>query len=141
MTGIMNVILGTGGATITVSGHTITHTDSGGAQAEVEFLSSGTVLENLNNDGIINQIDSDTDWIRPTHLASGAHQIRATVVSGSVDIGDSTGTWLALDSQRNWGVFANPGNMSSVELLIEIGSGNGSTIYDSGTYTITADAT
>ncbi len=78
------------------------------------------------------------DWLSPTSSAPGLYEIRATVVSGSVS-GSSTGTWLALTSNRAWTV-TSPGfvGTNTAQLTVEIRN-NGGSVLDSTTVNLSAE--
>lgn len=123
-------------ATVTVSGEPVADSavSPSGASASLVFRSDGTVDSVTNTNGTV-QIDASTDWIIPNSAAPGSYEVQATLNSGSLTSG-TTGSWLALTSDRTWTVSRSGVGTSSANLTIEVRLGT--TVLDSGTYTIEA---
>lgn len=123
-------------STVTLSGHTITSSGQGTQVAQVIARTDGTMDENTTSGGTA-QIDSSTDWIRPTSEASSSHEIYCEVLTGSVT-GDSTGTWLAMTADRSWSRSSTSGlQTASIRLHIRY---NGGSTLNSGDYSLEADS-
>ena len=141
---LINALAGTlGGAaaagdTITVNNGTIT---------DIDFVSpfSASVLLTYESDGTISTFltqgsdnaDSLGNWIDPLSSAPGTYEIKATLNSGSLSSG-TTGTWLALTSDRSWSVSRSTTGTTTANLTIEIRDNGGPTL-DSGTVIISAE--
>ena len=68
------------------------------AQTDITVGSNGALDVSTFNSGVL----ASYDWLTPTATAS-THFVRLTPTSG-VFIGDTTGVWLALTSDRAWAV-------------------------------------
>jgi hypothetical protein len=108
--------------------------------AEVTFYvnSNGSVQATTFNSGIVDSYD----WITPT-TGSTTYFVRATLNSGSLTSG-TTGTWLALTSDRSWSVQRlenNPG-LQIANLTIAISSNSsGTNIVASASISLQAEVT
>lgn len=58
------------------------------------------------------------DWIVPKDLAGAGYECRATLVSGTLSSG-TTGSWLALNTNREWTVSASS-TIQSCSFTLEI---------------------
>lgn len=142
MTGAINAMLGGGSnypGVVTVSGATILHTvsDPNNAFAIVIVRADGTI--DRDEGGSVTQLSASTDWIIPNSEASGDFEVRFTLQSGDTpNTGNSsTGSWLALSSDRSIGYSQGVVGTSSGVILVEIRYLSGAAI-DSGEYDITA---
>lgn len=78
-----------------------------------------------------------TNWL--TGGSASDVEVRATVASGTVDAGDSTGVWLSMSSDRFW--RANTSNNASVDanqavLTIELRNSTTLAVLDTATITL-----
>lgn len=93
--------------------------------AEVTFYvnSNGTVEATTFGSGIVDSYN----WITPT-TGSTTYFVRATLNSGSLASG-TTGTWLALTSDRSWSVqkLENSAGSQTANLTIAIATDSGGT--------------
>lgn len=93
--------------------------------AEVAFYvnSDGTVEVTTFGSGVVDNYN----WITPT-TGSTTYFVRATLNSGSLNSG-TTGTWLALTSNRVWSVYKDESSAGSqtADLTIAIASDSGGT--------------
>lgn len=128
------------GTVVTVSNATCTNSDAPApVSAYYKVDADGNVYRDIGAG--YQQINSATDWIRPTTAASGTYSVRATQ-TGSTGIGTRSGTlntWLALSVDRIWSITRNASGTATWTLTIEISDDGGSTVLDSGTVTLTAD--
>jgi hypothetical protein len=122
---------------VTLSGEAIDDTvlDPSDATAALRVDADGNVYSITSGAGTV-QLDSSTDWIRPTTLASVNFEVQATLNSGSL-AGGTTGSWLTLDTDRAWSVAATAPGSQSANLTIEIRYASGPTLA-SNTYTLNA---
>lgn len=94
---------------------TYSHTGTGGAGGDCRIQ--------VDTDGDIYQkggLDTkQDDWLLSGGTAS-EYEVKADVVSGTVDVGDSTGTFLALTTDRQWGVQESALTTDTLELTITI---------------------
>lgn len=106
-------------------------------------LPEATAIWTLESDGDI--IESTTsagdvdagDWIDPKSSAPGSYEVRATLVSGSIDSG-ILNTWLPLSSTRSWSVGVTvAGTNQSATLTVEIRLGG--TVLDTTTVDLYAE--
>lgn len=105
-------------------------------------FSSATVGYRLNSNGNVerNQQGSYStieQWCTPASQASN-YEARATIVSGSPS--GTFGSWLALSSSREWTLFAAQNNFETAQITVEIRQTGTTTVLDSATITLTADA-
>lgn len=127
MSGIQMALLGTGpSATFRLDANSYSDFGALGLQpASVTFNvnSNGSVEVATFGSGIIDSYD----WITPT-TGSTSYFVRATLNSGSLSSG-TTGTWLALTSDRNWAVqkLENSTGSQVANLTIAIASDSGGT--------------
>jgi hypothetical protein len=116
-----NTLLGAGGGgggiVVALADQSIMDSNSGGASAGINILSTGGILSETSFLGPIPL----GEWISPTSAAPGLYEIRADVVVGSVS--GTTGSWLALTSNRQWSVgLGAPGYTSAIiDLSIRLG--------------------
>lgn len=101
----------------------------------------------LNSDGTVDylrNIQADSfeaqDWISPASEAPGPYSVRATVLSGSLSSG-TTGSWLALTSNRSWSRTRTSVGTSSCQLQLEISPNGGTTVIKTVTFTLNAVCT
>ena len=126
---------------VTVSGQTIAYNDTAApwsAYAHLKVATDGNVYEGEGTSATPSyvQIDTGTDWIRPTAANDGLYEVRATIISGSVT--GTTGSWLTLDTDRVWYVNETvDGSATTASFTIEIRY-NGGAVLDSATYTLQA---
>lgn len=96
----------------------------------------------LNSSGIVEAREQSNyfnfgNWVTPTSQASN-YEVRA-----SLNFGFATGTfdtWLALSSTREWYASAAIGSSELAEIVLDIRRIGTSTILDSATITLSADA-
>lgn len=96
----------------------------------------------LNSSGIVEAREQSNyfnfgNWVTPTSQASN-YEVRA-----SLNFGFATGTfdtWLALSSTREWSASAAIGSSELAEIVLDIRRIGTSTILDSATITLSADA-
>ena len=131
----------------TVSVQTATVTDqititsgSATATASVHFNADSTVDYVRANIGTSSNV---YNWLVPSSNAA-AYSVRATVQSGPTNggstTGDTTGTWHALTSDRDFGcTLTTTDGASECELLVELSKDGGSSVAASGTVTLRAD--
>lgn len=100
------------------------------AEASYELTSAGEVL--VNGSGIAVET-----WIEPTSAASGSYEVKATVTAGALSSG-TTGSWLALSSNRSWSVGPVTLGNANATLTIEIRKDG--VVLDSATITLEAEA-
>ena len=77
------------------------------------------------------------DWIDPKAAAPGTYEVLATIVSGSLSSG-TTGSWLALTSNRSWSVTRGSLGDATCIITVEIRKGGGATLA-SATIELTAE--
>jgi hypothetical protein len=131
------------GGVVTLSGESgINDSDTSSpfdARAGIRIRQDGTIDKyKLNAPGAgYTQLDSATDWIIPNTAASTDYQVKLDVTSGTPagGLSDSTGTWLAMTSDREWIAQAtgNPQNIT-INWTLRIRKGTGAEI-DNGVYT------
>ena len=134
------------GEVVTVSGASISHSDSGAsAQAGVKFNSDGTV--DKQELVTFTQINPTTDWIIPANDFGGIYYISWTDDSRTVNGGifsepfaSSGGTnWQPLTSNRLWTVTNSSNAASQWVITIRISGDAGLTTLASNTYTLDVD--
>ena len=118
MTGVLCALVGDGRKQITIVNDTVTGMAVSPANAEAEYIlqADGDIIYTRSGSAT-----DEGDWIIPKGAAGGDYEVRATVNSGSVT-GDTTGSWLALSSDRSWLVTRTDdgAGTDSANLTIEI---------------------
>lgn len=126
-----------GGDRISLSGVAVSSVGAGAQTATYTLESDGDVVTATTPLG-----SSDIgDWIDPKANAPSDYEVRATLNSGTLSSG-TTGSWLALTSNRSWSVaqFVNSGSSNAADLTIEIRKGSGATLA-SANVTLEAERT
>lgn len=124
------------GIQITISNLTVS-TIAASTAAAYRLESDGDIMTS-NFTGSAVTVDSG-DWIIPRGAAGGAYEVRVTVTSGTLTSG-TTGSWLALSTNREWSVINNiSGTISTVIMTVEIRSTSSGTVLGSATITLTAE--
>jgi hypothetical protein len=131
--------------TVTVQTATVTDqititSGSAAAAASVHFNADSTVDYVRANIGTTSNV---YNWLVPSDNAA-VYVVRATVQSGPTNggsaTGDTTGTWHALTSDRDFGcTLTTTDGASELELLVELSKDGGSSVAASGTVTLRAD--
>ena len=106
-------------------------------------LTSATAGYQLTNGGLVRQNEQNVystleQWCTPTSQATN-YEVYASLVYGTV-FGDPTGMWLLLTNTREWLVSVPTGGYEQAQLFVEIRRTGTTTVLDSATITITADA-
>lgn len=138
MSGIINLLMGMGGPTISLNGETITQTAiPATSHAGVRIDSDGKVYSVVGDGTSEAQIDTTTDWIRPLVFAPGVYHVRATINSGSLHAGSAAAdTDHALTSDRQFYVERNTSGTSTANITVEIKLGSGGPVVASGVYAL-----
>lgn len=127
---------GTSKATFRLDTNTYTDTtfDPGTAGVTLAINSNGTLVVTGTNAGTLDSYN----WITPT-TGSTSYYVRATLIGGSFSSG-TTGTWLALTSNRTWTVTQSGAGTKTANATFEIASDSGGTnIVASAGIILTAD--
>lgn len=128
------------GLVVTLAGgsYTDTELDPGTAICGIRLAADGTATNVRNAQG--NQAISG-EWARPIDAGNGAlYEARVTVTSGTLTNG-TTGSWLALSSQRDWDVQRSTVGSKACTFTLEIRRVSDSVVVASASYTITATIT
>jgi hypothetical protein len=134
-----------GGTTLTLSGQTITKLsfDPTDAHAVLKVDNNGNVYQSADTGSrSYTQIDTATDWVRPTTKAPGAYEVRYTGLTGDALSFNTAAqnTWHPLSSGdfvlRN-SVTGPVGDRDST-FTVEIRDGSSGSADVSGTYRIHA---
>lgn len=127
---------GTSNVVISITDQTITDASGGilSATAGYRLTSGGFAQSQI---GVL--FTNIEQWCTPTSEASN-YEVLVTVTSGSLSSGTS-GSWLALSSTRTWTRTASPGNTETCVFTAEIRRIGTTTVLDSATITLVADAT
>ena len=135
--GMMSMLLGGAeGSPITIGDQTVQDITGGGASANAEYrLGADGVIYTRTGTGAYTSIGN---WCTPTSLASG-FEVYATPTTGTPSFG-TTGSWLALASAQTWAVSASIGSSKFCTLTIDIRRTGSSTVLDSATISLEADA-
>lgn len=137
MSGVLSVLLGAApDALITISNQSITDATGGARNATAGYrLTSGGQAQSQ-----INLTFATLEqWCTPTSQASN-YEVLVTVTSGSLSTG-TAGSWLALSSTQTWTRTATIGSANTCVFTVEIRRVGTSTVLDSATITLEADAT
>lgn len=133
--------------TVTVSGEVISQVVESptNAYARLKVDNDGNVYRSLDTGSASwVQIDSSTDWIRPTASSPGSYRVRYTSLTGDAlfSATASENTWHSMSSgdyilvQRE---ITNGNAVNSSTFTIEID--DGTTLQDSASYTLRAEVT
>jgi hypothetical protein len=143
MSGIQMALLGTGGDNVT-----IVLTSQTGLNSIVDSVGSGTATASYqiaSNGKVFKTIGVTTteieQWCTPTS-AAGNYEVFATLNSstGSGLSSGTTGSWLALTSNRTWTVTeSTSGNLSGAELGMQIRKIGTTTVLATATINIEAE--
>ena len=134
MTGVLMALVGGSyGARITLTDQTYTNATGGGLPATVGYT--------IDADGNVYDQSSVLleQWCAPAAL-SGDYEVRATISSGTLTSG-TTGSWLALSTDRTWSKTVESPATGTCVFTVEIRRIGTTTTLDSATISITADAT
>jgi hypothetical protein len=118
---------------VSLSNLNVTSSGGGSQSASYSLESDGDIVSVSSLLGSIDQ----GDWISPKALAPSDYEVRASIVSGSLTSG-TTGSWLALTSNRTWTVSRDTVGTSTCVFTVEIRKGSGSTLA-SATITLEAE--
>ena len=136
MSGLLGVLLASGGGfVVSLSGETVSDIQSSPATATATITIKSTGIVEKTENVTTTQIDSP-DWVSPTSLAGGAFEVQATVNSGAVSAG-TTGSWLALSSDRSWTCTSSIVGTATANLTLAIRHNGGATLA-SNTYVLEA---
>lgn len=111
---------------------TATLVASGTAVAAYILKSSGDINSTVNT-----STTDIGDWVTPKS-AAGNYECKATVTSGSLTSG-TTGSWLALTSDRSWTCQRSTIGTRDATLSIEIRKTGTTTVLDTATITLQAN--
>jgi len=108
-----------GGFNITVGDDELSPTN---ASASITIVSDGTCSFNGNNP------PAATNWYTPTVSGIGTlYWVRATVTSGAISSGSSTGTWISCNSSPSWVRNATTISTQTANLTLDFASDSGGT--------------
>lgn len=127
---------GTSKAVFRLDTNTYTDTtfDPGTAGVTLAINSNGSLTATGDNSGTLDSYN----WITPT-TGSSSYFVRATLIGGSFSSG-TTGTWLALTSNRTWSVSQSGAGTRTANATFEISSNSsGTNIVASANIILTAD--
>lgn len=116
----------------------------GSSFGSVQISGSATAIIQLDADGdITGQTDllgvhDVGDWVSPKAAAGGNFECRLTLNSGTVDIG-TTGSWLALSSDRAWTQSQSGDGSSTANVTLEVRATASGVVLDSQTFTFFAN--
>lgn len=124
-----------GGDKIQLSGVAVSSVGAGTQTATYTLESDGDVISATTPGGSVDE----GDWIDPKASAPSDYEVKATLNSGTLNGGSSaTGSWLALTSNRSWGVTQIVvGVADTGDLTIEIRRGSGAVLASAN---VTLDA-
>lgn len=130
------------GGVVTISAATVSAFSFGtNATANYKVQTDGTIDRQLNGGSDV-QINTATDWIRPTAAASSDYEVRHQSQTGDTSsyTGDLTSTWQDMSQQRNGQVLdaTITAGGKSVTQTVEMRK-NGGSVLSSATITISAD--
>ena len=121
---------------ITLSGQSVSEVGAGEQIAGIRINTDGTIDQRTAL-ATYTQIDASTDWIIPNSAAADAtYHVKWTpgvgdpLTTGS----DSTGTWLELNTNREW--FLKDTAALTHQATLAISNDGGTTTLDSATYNL-----
>ena len=116
--------------TVTLSGENLindTNTDPTASYAGIRVNTDGTIDKRVG--ATYTQIDASTDWIIPNGDASSLYEVYLVDNNANVDAGsDSTATWLALSTNREWYVAVTSPGSKNFDFDLSIRYNGGSTL-------------
>ncbi len=134
MTGVLAALAGLGRPRVSLADGTTTSSGLANQTATYTLEADGDIITATTGGG---SVDAG-DWIAPKGAAGGNYEVMATVVSGSVSSG-TTGSWLALSSDRTWTRSRATSGSDTVVLTIEIRRTGTTTVLASCTRTLVAE--
>ena len=126
------------GESIEIKDQTKTDASSAPADARIDYIlrTNG----NVDLDRLAGSDETLETWKEPRSLDSANYEVRATLAFGSPRSGSSaTGTWLALSTERWWGVEETGIGSETIIFTLEIR--RGTKVLSTATITLTAEAT
>ena len=129
-------------ATVSVSGHIITHITGGSSAAGVRFNRYGSV--DAYYGAFPGQIDQDTDWVIPRSSNVGNnYQVRAAYSGQGAIVDGALDTWLSLAAGAGWSLRVANGSGLNLTgtLTVSIRRAGTSAVLASGDYILTAENT
>lgn len=131
-----------GGDTVTLSGETVTAFNFGAnATAHFKVDNDGNMYERTNS-GSWSQIDSSTDWVRPTSSAPGSYRTMydsETGDTGFLVAWGFSGTYYAVSTDREMYTYDNTSVAGGKSVTCDFHIDDGSTEQATASYTMTAD--
>ncbi|MFW6027791.1 MAG: hypothetical protein ACOC91_03190, partial [bacterium] len=122
---------------ITLSGHSVSAVSiNESAAAILRIDDNGYMYSKKNNDPYV-QIDSETDWIRPTSEAPGLYEVRYTDHSGD-PINGTENSWYSLTSGAEFWINRTSPGKNSATFRLEIRR-DGGPVLASGFYSLSAE--
>jgi hypothetical protein len=126
---------GTTAVVISITNQSITGSGTSSAGAWYFLLANGQVNGSTDFNGI-NPFFIE-NWVTPTGQAAN-YEAFVTLVSGSLN-GGTTGSWVALSSNRSWYISTTNPGVTTAELTVQIRRVGTGTILDTATITLTAE--
>ena len=125
------------GGLVSIANQSYGATSSSNPTCGYRLMSTGGI-ERINNGDAPTSLGA---WISPTSSAPGSYRARATLISGTINSGNSLNTWHAISGTPLWAcVRPNPPNGSGTStgrILVEIDDGAG-TALDNADITLSA---
>jgi hypothetical protein len=131
MTILLAAVGAFGGETVSIDDRSVSETtvSPNPAEALYELTSGGDVY--VDPGGTVET------WVSPAPTSPGSYEVKATVTAGALSSG-TTGSWLALSSNRSWSVGPVTLGNANATLTIEIRKDG--VVLDSATITLEAEA-
>lgn len=127
--GMVTLLGRSGGAAISISDESVTD--------EQISPSSSTAFFELQSDGdTLTSMGAGSDWLIGSTTGSN-YECRATLVSGTLSSG-TTGSWIALSSDRRWTVTRSSLGIKPCTFTLEIGLAGANIALATAEITITA---
>lgn len=137
MSGVLSVLLGAGGVTITLA-PAYSPTSSVGsptnALCQFELTSGGDIRETTVN----NTVNDVGDWLTPKTMMS-SFDAMMTSTSGTAPSGAALATWLNLGTTRTWTMSRNVLGITSGNCTLQIRDSATGTVLDSATIAFSAE--
>lgn len=136
MSGIHMALMGSSAdAVISITDQNISYSSGGLTQSTAGYRLNANGQAEANEQNSYSTLEQ---WCTPTSAASN-YEVRATMNYGTLASG-TVGSWLALSSSREWTVFASIGTNEQAGFTVEIRRTGTTTVLDSATITLEADA-
>lgn len=140
MTGVLALLIGQGRPVVTLStSYSASDTTVAPTNANARFKleADGDIIKTLVTGGATDL----GDWIVPKAAAGGNYEAKSTLTSGTLSADPSAGSWVALSSDREWGLARTTNGISTAIFTLDIRRVGTTVTLASATVTLSAERT